>query len=257
MRTKIIADACCNHLGDKRLIEQMIIKAAEAGVDIIKFQSFKADNLNKDYPDFDKWYNYYKAVQLEDSDYELILKTCDRNGIEPLFTAFTMESIDLLKSLGQTSVKIASPSAEDFSLVTKCISSFRKIYMSTGMHDGCVHSIEDNLLRARDSAGRENIDPKIQVIFFYCISKYPAPKKEVDKFEMHMFPGFSDHTIDLEWSKKAIDFNVQYVERHYTLGKDLPGKDHTYSSTPEEFKELVDYATYKDKCEWYKRRWIG
>ncbi len=45
MRTLIIAEAGVNHNGNLDIAKQLIDIASEAGVDIVKFQTFKAKNL--------------------------------------------------------------------------------------------------------------------------------------------------------------------------------------------------------------------
>jgi sialic acid synthase SpsE len=97
--------------------------------------------------------------------------------------------------------------------------------------------------------------PKIKLL--YCISKYPTMNEDVDFERMLYYDGFSDHTQGIEASKKAIDNDVSIIERHFTLGKYLPGRDHFLSSTPDEFKELVDYKNYKNKIKQFKTRWKG
>jgi N,N'-diacetyllegionaminate synthase len=237
--TKIIADACSNHLGDRRLMEHMIIEAKNAGVDIIKFQSFNSERLNKDWPDYEKAKAYYKSVELSDDDHVFIIDKCKEVGIEVLFTVFDIERAALLKALGQRSVKIASPDADNDELMNYAMHNFINVYVSNGMI-------------SRDKALKLN---KFLCFVFYCISRYPTKLSDIDFDEMKLFDGFSDHTADLKAAKKAIDLNIKYIERHYTLGKDLPGKDHKYSSTPGELKELCEYRDYIAKIPLYKTRW--
>ena len=45
MSVFIIAEIGVNHNGDLSLAKKMILEAKKAGVDAVKFQSFKADNL--------------------------------------------------------------------------------------------------------------------------------------------------------------------------------------------------------------------
>ena len=52
----IIAEAGVNHNGSMKLAERLIVKAKEAGADIIKFQTYKAENLVvKKSPRFWNW----------------------------------------------------------------------------------------------------------------------------------------------------------------------------------------------------------
>ena len=47
--TLIIAEAGVNHNGDINLAHKLIKAAAEAGADIIKFQTFKSSNISTPY----------------------------------------------------------------------------------------------------------------------------------------------------------------------------------------------------------------
>lgn len=257
MSTKIIADFCSNHLGDRRLIEQGIKVLSETGVDIVKFQSFKADRLNKNWPDYEKAKEYYKSVELSDDDHVFILEKCKQYGIEPLFTAFDIERADYLLSIGVDNIKIASPNATDFDLISSCLGA-NKLIISTGMCSNKeVKQLCDYLDSLYYSEESEQSGEIVLIKLLYCISKYPTKYEEVDFDKMQLFDGFSDHTADLRASMKAIDLGMGIIERHFTLGKWLPGNDHKISSTPDEFKELVDYRNYKEKCELYKTRWTN
>lgn len=240
--SKIIADACSNHLGDRRLIEEMIKQAAEVKIDIIKFQSFKADNLNKNYPNYSEMYNYYKSVELSRDDHVFIIQKCEEYGIEPLFTALDLDSAQLLSRLKLEKVKIASPDATNKPLIDFCLCFFEEIIISTGMMTDSEFA---------------RFTKYINTPILYCISKYPTPIEEVDFEKMVLFDGFSDHTEGIKASLKAIDLGMSYIERHYTLGKYLPGKDHKLSSTPDEFKKLVEHRDYIEKCKQYKIRFNG
>jgi sialic acid synthase SpsE len=236
-------------------MEQMIKTAAEIGVDIIKWQSFKADRLNKSWPDYQKAYEYYKSVELSDDDHVFILDKCKECGIEPLFTAFDVERAGYLKSIGLNTIKIGSAEASDYDFIMKCRSILRgpgTLIISTGMID-IPKVLKLKQMRAINLLNCS--DKHVYMQLFYCISKYPTKYEEIDFDKMQLFDGFSDHTADLRAAKKAIDLNMGIIERHFTLGKWLPGNDHKISSTPDEFRELVGHRDYKVKCDLYKRRW--
>jgi N,N'-diacetyllegionaminate synthase len=239
--TKIIADFCCNHLGDRRLMEEGIKQLAEIGVDCVKFQSFQAEKLNKSWPDYENAKAYYKSVELSQDDHLFILGKCSKYGIKPLFTVFDVDSAKLIHNIGCKFIKIASPDADNFDLIQICDSLFDKLLISCGM----ISSRNLSVLRITY--------PKHDLL--YCVSKYPTVYSDIDFNKMLEFDGFSDHTQTLQASKKAIEFNMEYIERHFTLGKFLPGKDHKFSSTPDEFKELVDHKNYVDSIPKYKSRW--
>lgn len=237
----IIADFCCNHLGSRDLIEEGIKQLAEIGIDYIKFQTFKADNLNKEYPNHEKMKEYYKKVELSREDHLFIIRACYIYGIKPLFTAFDIDSAHLIYNVGCKEVKIASSDADNFELLDFCDRHFSHMFISCGM-------ISPNNLNKIRSSYRQHS-------FLYCVSKYPTAYDDIDFERMMLFDGFSDHTKDLRAAKKAIESGMGCVERHFTLGKYLPGKDHFLSSTPDEFRELAEQRNYISSIEKYKTRW--
>jgi sialic acid synthase SpsE len=224
-------------------MEEGIKRLAEIGVDYVKFQTFNADKLNKNYPDYDKMYKYYKSVELSRDDHLFIIQNCEKYGIKPLFTAFDVDSAKMLAGLRIKTVKIASPDADNWDLLQTCNRLFDHMIISCGMIDTF------NLSRLRKIYSKHTL--------LYCVSKYPAAFNDIDFDRMVLFDGFSDHTQDIRASKKAIDLGVDFIERHFTLGKDLPGKDHAISSTIDEFRELVQHRNYINNCKQYKTRWIN
>jgi len=261
----IIADACSNHNGSRGLMEQMIKSAAEIGIDIIKFQSFKAEKLNPDWPDYQKSYEYYKNVELSEDDHVFIMEKCQEYGIEPLFTAFHLESAEYLRSIGMKSVKIASPDANNWLLIAYCLSHFDRVLISTGLHN--YDEIAELVNRVTDYWEK--------VTLLHCVSLYPTPLEKVNLFHMaalmKTFPsvGFSDHSLGTEAAKIAMCLGTACIEKHFTLDRDLPGKDHKMSATLQEFKELIEWRDTIQKVMYcpdkdidaenrkYKRRWIN
>jgi sialic acid synthase SpsE len=238
--TQIIADFCCNHLGDRRLIEEGIKQLGEIGVDFVKFQSFQAEKLNKSWTDYEKSKAYYKSVELSGEYHLLIIEMCQKYGIKPLFTAFDIDAAKLMHDIGCKTVKIASPDADNWELLGVCNKLFDQMIVSCGM----ISLQNINSLRKMYAPD-----------LLYCISKYPTAYDDIDFDRLQEFDGFSDHTQTLQASKRAIDLGMEYIERHFTLGKFLPGKDHKFSSTPDEFKELVDHKNYIANIKKYKTRW--
>ena len=242
----IIADCCANHLGNRDMMELMIKLASEIGIDYVKFQSFKAKKLNPSWENFDENYQYYKKHELSEQDHEFIIETCERYNIKPLFTVFDLYTAKQLLLLGVDSIKIASPDATNWDLIQFVTDNFDDVIISTGMHN----KQEIRQLRAF-------IRHKPYVRLLYCVSKYPTVMSDINFDDMLFFDGFSDHTQNLDASKKAMDLGMDIIERHYTLGKELPGRDHKLSSTPDELRELVRHRDYLVKSEAYKSRWHG
>lgn len=225
----------------------MISLLANAKVDYAKFQAFKSSKLNKNYPDYALNYEYYKKLELTEEDYDYIIFNCNFYGIKPLFTVFDTDSARELYNKGVEQVKIASPDADNWELIDLCLELFKELFISTGMIS------DDNLKILKGKIAHSNA----HVDLFYCISKYPTLYKDIDFNKMKHFDGFSDHTPDTRASKKAIDMGIKYIEKHFTLGKDLPGRDHHMSMLLKDFKDLVEHREYIEKIKNYKLRWKG
>ncbi len=243
MKTQIILDACCNHLGNTNIMDKMIESASELGADFIKFQAFSVDKLSEEWQD---QYDYYKQMELSHSHLLHIIEVCEEQKITPMFTVFDIEKFPVLYSLGVRHFKVASPDADKRLLILK-LRQHRSVhlYISTGMID---NKRTKKLMKMSEP-------PEVEV--FYCISKYPCRYEDIDFDKMQLLDGFSDHTPTIDASKKAIELGVPYIERHFTLGKHLPGKDHFLSSTPDEIKELILHRDYISKIEKYKGRWYA
>lgn len=243
---KIVADCCANHLGNRDMMEVMIRLAGEIGIDYVKFQSFKAKKLNPSWENYNENYEYYKKHELSENDHYFIMETCEKYNVKPLFTVFDLSTANQLLLLGAESIKIASPDANNWDLIAFVTDNFDDVIISTGMHN------KQQIKQLREFVGHK---PHVRLL--YCISKYPTKMEDINFDDMLFFDGFSDHTQTLDASKKALDLGMGIIERHYTLGKELPGRDHKLSSTPDEFRELVRHRDYLVKSEAYKSRWHG
>ena len=107
----IIAEAGVNHNGSIELAKQLVDKAVEAGVDYIKFQTFKASKLvtkaakQAEYQqknigkEGDSQFQMLKKLELSPEDHEVLIAYCKEKGIKFFSTAFDFDSIEYLHSL--------------------------------------------------------------------------------------------------------------------------------------------------------------
>ena len=106
--TLIIAEAGVNHNGDMKLAHQLIKKAAEAGADIVKFQTFQAKRLSTNYAEKA---NYQKTtvestqqemlekLELKHHQHLELIQTCKKYNVEFLSTGFDIKSLSFLDTL--------------------------------------------------------------------------------------------------------------------------------------------------------------
>jgi N,N'-diacetyllegionaminate synthase len=234
-KTTIIADVSSNHMGDINLAKTMIEIAAKAGVDTVKFQSWKADSLRKDFPDYEATYARHRKTQLSDEDHKTLIDHCRAKGVEFLTTCFDLSRVDFLASLGLKRIKVASPDCGSERLLKALMKKFPSLIVSTGM------TPEEDVRKAVE------ITRGHDVVFLHCVSLYPTPLDKANLRRMDWLKnmgvrvGLSDHSLGTQASKVAIARGAEIIEKHYTLSRQLPGKDQAMSMQPDEFAELCKF----------------
>lgn len=242
----IIAEAGVNHNGSIELAKQLVDKAVFAGVDCVKFQTFKAENLvNKeakkaDYQvnntgNNDSQLNMLKKLELSFEDFVELKKYCDDKGIMFLSTPFDHESIEFLASLNMPIFKIPSGEITNLPYLRKINSYKKEVILSTGM--ATIDEIQEAL----------NILKDCKVKLLHCTTEYPCPYESVNmcamltlKEKFNLPVGYSDHTQGIEVPIMAVSMGATVIEKHFTLDKNMEGPDHKASLEPQELKAMVD-----------------
>ena len=183
-RTLIIAEAGVNHNGDLALAKRLIDVAAEAGADLVKFQTFNADRLAtrsaqkasyqiQSADDSESQHEMLRRLELTESMHQELIAHCAVRNIGFFSTGFDIESVDLLVSLGQDKFKI--PSGEITNLpYLRHIGRFGKmVILSTGM--ATMGDIESAIV-ALEQAGT----PRARITVLHCTTEYPTPMAEVN-----------------------------------------------------------------------------
>lgn len=235
--TELIGEISNNHMGDMMVAEAMIRELADIGVDTVKFQSYRADKLRKDYLDYEREYAYYKKHELSMADHAFLMERCKHYGVNFLTTVFDLDTVADLKRLGLERVKIASPDANSWSLIDRCLDSFKEVIISTGMHNSNELGDLKSYLITSGMADK--------VTLLHCVSEYPVYPLQVNMKRMQTLMygpwkfGYSDHTPGINAPSLAIALGADVVECHYTLSRALPGKDHAFAKTRTFMEKLV------------------
>lgn len=249
--TLIIAEAGVNHNGSLDIAKQLVDAAVDAGVDIIKFQTFKADKLvSKDAKKAeyqkqnigdgdDSQYQMLKKLELSETDHQELVAYCHQKGIRFWSTAFDLESIDFLHSLGLGLWKIPSGEITNYPFIKKIALLHEPVIMSTGMCD------EDDIRNALDVLLKNGLT-KDQITILHCNTQYPTPMKDVNlkamltiKHDFETVVGYSDHTRGIEVPIAAVALGAEVIEKHFTLDRNMAGPDHKASLEPQELKAMV------------------
>ncbi|PKP20989.1 MAG: N-acetylneuraminate synthase [Bacteroidetes bacterium HGW-Bacteroidetes-21] len=249
--TLIIAEAGVNHNGDLNIAFKLIEAAAKAGVDFVKFQTFKTEALvsvqakQADYQAKNlggaaqTQFEMLKKLELTPADHHALIAHCRQCGIRFLSTAFDLESIDFLATLDLAYFKIPSGEITNLPYLQKIGKLKKSVILSTGM--SVLSEIQDAIQILIDAGTlRENIS------VLHCTTEYPAPLEEVNLnvirtlHERLQLPvGYSDHTEGIEVSVAAVALGACIIEKHFTLDKNIEGPDHKASLNPDELTALV------------------
>ena len=250
MKLLIIAEAGVNHNGDLQLANQLIDAAAEAGADVVKFQTFQADQLattkaakaSYQQQATDKIENQQamlRRLELTFDQHQQLISYCHDSNIEFLSTAFDDPSIDLLSKLNLKRFKIPSGEITNLPYLRRLGGLGKPLILSTGMAN--LGEIEA-ALAVLETAGTN----RAQITVLHCTTEYPAPMAEVNLRAMQTIGqafgvavGYSDHTAGIEVPIAAVALGATVIEKHITLDQNLPGPDHKASLEPKEFAAMV------------------
>jgi N,N'-diacetyllegionaminate synthase len=253
----IIAEAGVNHNGDINTAKKLIDKAAWAGADAVKFQTFRTEKLVTGYADMaeyqknnlsseDSQFNMLKKLELNFEDFIELQNYCMKKGIIFLSTPFDFESAEFLNNIGIEAFKISSADLTNIPLL-EYIAKFNKpIILSSGM--AILADIEEALI-AINRCGN------YKVAVLHCTSNYPAKIESVSlkamdtiKDAFKTVSGYSDHTEGITIPIASAAMGAAIIEKHFTLDRNMEGPDHKASLEPHELKEMIDQIRNIEKA---------
>lgn len=250
VRTLIIAEAGVNHNGELPLAKRLIEVAAQAGADLVKFQTFRADRLvtraaaKAEYQKqgsgaAESQHAMLRRLELDSGMHRELMAHCAARGVGFLSTGFDIESVELLVGLGQELFKVPSGEITNLPYLRHIGRLGGEVIVSTGMAQ--LADVEA-ALAALEGAGT----PRSRVVILHCTTEYPTPMAEVNLRAMQTLErafgvrvGYSDHTPGIEVAIAAVAMGACVIEKHFTLDRKLPGPDHQASLDPHELAAMV------------------
>ena len=247
MSVYIIAEAGVNHNGSFDLACKLVDAAKEAGVDCIKFQTFKSENLvsrtaqkaeyQKETTGDSSQRDMLKKLELSFSDFSRLKAYCEKKEICFLSTPFDFDSIDFLNSIDMPFWKIPSGEVTNLPYLLALAKTGKPVVMSTGM---CT------LQEIREAIDVLNENGIKEIKLLHCNTEYPTPFEDVNlkametiRKEFHLEVGYSDHTKGIEVPVAAVALGATIIEKHFTLDRNMEGPDHKASLEPQELAEMV------------------
>lgn len=270
----VIAEAGVNHNGSLDLAHRLVDAAADAGADIVKFQTFQANKLASRVARKARYQerqtgvgqsqlDMLRALELSEAAHREILQHCCERGVEFLSSPFDSESLAFLVALGVRRIKLGSGELTNAPMLLEAARTGLPLILSTGMSN--LAEVEDALgvlaygyvpLSAppsRDAfrAAWANPFARAEVLrrlnLLHCTTEYPAPRDQVNLRAMQTLRasfgvacGYSDHTEGIAVSLAAVALGATIIEKHFTLDRSLPGPDHKASLEPTNLKALID-----------------
>jgi len=269
----VIAEAGVNHNGDLGLARELVDRAADAGANAVKFQTFDAKKLASRLAPKAGYQKQTTAAG--ESQFEMLCKLelprewhyelrdqAQARGIEFLSTAFDADSLDFLETLGMPFYKVPSGELTNGPLLWKFARQRRPLVVSTGMatlsevelalaviaHAFNAEAEPTDVDEVWQCLSRANWRQSLQgrVTLLHCTSQYPTPMHEVNLKAMdtlvHAFGlpvGYSDHTSGILIPVAAVARGAVLIEKHFTLDRTMPGPDHQASLEPDELERMV------------------
>jgi N,N'-diacetyllegionaminate synthase len=252
----IVAEAGVNHNGNFDIAKKMIDAAKEAGVDAIKFQTFKAEQIATKYADTASYQvsstgelsqlPMLKKLELNYTQFYQLKQYCEQKDLVFLSTPLNRSDIDALIEMGVSAFKIASPDLISLPMLEYLSLKGKPIFLSTGMAN------MEEISEAVKSLGDRFED----LVLMQCTSSYPCAFDFVNLSAMEQirtlgFPvGYSDHSLGIGCAMISAYLGACIIEKHFTLSRDMKGPDHSLSLEPNELRSMVEAVKigYSSRC---------
>ena len=244
----IIAEAGVNHNGNIDLAKEMIRVAKDAGVDYVKFQTFRPQNLVSKFAEKAEYQKkstgsgesqleMLEKLTLSDEDYFSLKSYCDEQQIGFISTPFDLDSIAFLEQLNMDFWKIPSGEITNLLYLEAIGRTGKKVVLSTGMSE--ISEVQEAISVLEQNGTKE-------IILLHCNTQYPTPFQDVELLAMTDLKkktgkrvGYSDHSLGIEVPIAAAALGAEVIEKHFTLDRSMEGPDHLASLEPEDLKNMV------------------
>ena len=239
-RVLVVAEIGNNHEGSYALAAEAIGRAAEAGADAVKFQTFQTERYIS--PRDESRFARLKSFELKDDEFGKLAAVAREAGLVFLSTPFDLASARFLNSL-VPAFKIASGDNTFDPLLETVAGTGKPILLSTGLADASRIGYARALIRrvwAEMGIGQS-------MALLHCVSSYPVPPEQANlaaigqlRAQFNCTVGYSDHTLGIEACCVAASLGARIIEKHFTLDHSQSDfRDHRLSSDPQEMAELV------------------
>lgn len=224
----------------------MILEAKKAGIDAVKFESYKTENIiSRNFPEqFDLFKKYDEFGR---DDFFELSEYCNELKIKFLSTPLDYESADYLDEFMDI-YPIASSDLTNIPFIQYIAKKNKPMLLLTG-----AATLNEVKIAVRAIEEVSTVD----IAILHSVLAYPTDYKDANlamiKDLSQNFPnyeiGYSDHTkpdSNMFVLTAAYNFGADIIEKHFTLDKSLPGNDHSHSMDPEDvmiFKTNIGFLS--------------
>jgi len=230
----LVAEIGANHEGDLGRAIELVVEAARAGVDAVKFQSFLAANfVTRNDPSFAD----LQRLEMPREWYGALRQASDEAGVLMFSTATNDVTLRWMEELEFPCYKIASAHVTYYPLLKRTARLNKPVILSSGF------STLSEIGRAVESI-QETGNRQIAVL--HCVGDYPMRPADANLKVMttlrEMFGcpvGYSDHAVGPTVALAAAAMGADIIEKHFTFDRSMPGEDHAISLEPAQLAAFV------------------
>jgi N,N'-diacetyllegionaminate synthase len=244
----IMAEAGVNHNGSLNIAKKLVDTAVSCGVDGVKFQTFKAENMVtrqaqkaryqiENGAKGDNQLEMMKRLELSFEKFKELHAYCKTAKTDFVSTPFDMESIEFLTTLDMPFWKIPSGEITNYPCLVALAHTGKPVMLSTGMSTLCEVEEAVCLIRKHGSG---------PITLLHCNTQYPTLPEDANLLAMRTMSdafglpvGYSDHTEGIAIALAAVALGACVIEKHFTLDKNMEGPDHRASLNPVELRDMV------------------
>lgn len=246
-RCKLIAEGCCNHMGDLDIAFKMTESAKQCGADFIKWQkrnpksSIKEEVLNSPHPNAmhafgDTYLEHRENLEFTIEEHEALKAHADKLDIGYAVSVWDLESAKQMIHLCDDFIKIPSAANYDFDLIYYLLTYYSgQIHISLGMLDRAQKEDLFRRLSPHDS----------RIVYYHTTTSYPCPFEHLFLKDIEMIStrfgvaGFSGHHRGIAADIEAYTYGARWIERHFTLDRTMKGTDQAASLEPGGLENLA------------------
>jgi len=243
--TLIIAEIGINYDSDIKKAHQLIDLAADAGSDVIKFQTFTASGHLSRKKSKKQW-ELMKKHELPYEEHAELKKHVEERGCVFMSTPSDRDDVDFLKKLGVAAFKVGSDDTVNYPFLSYIAEKKQPLIVSTGL---CTMEEVKEAVEMIRSTGNKDL------IILQCTTSYPADVQYANlramvsmRDSLNVLVGYSDHTIGTAAAVAAVALGAVIVEKHFTYDKKAHGPDHCLSADPDELKSMISAIREVEKA---------